>query len=272
MLSYEEAQLDNPIRIIVNCDDLGMSPAVNQAIFSLMERGRVSSATLMMNAPAIEQAAAELGRFPACSFGVHLNLTQFAPLSNAPGLAPLLGPDGQFNGVDRPSPLAIPLSASIRAAIFAEWSAQIDRALALGLPISHIDSHHHVHTRFGLAPELARLIARYRLGRVRLRFNLLTPERRHRLRPRLGLLRNGLWNIWLRHRPGVVTADRFCHFATFHALLLAGELERAGCFELMCHPGSPRYAAEEHLLRGDSWLARLGPAARLISYNELEQA
>ena len=45
------------IAIIVNADDLGMSAAVNEATFDLMSRGRISSATLLANAPAAREAA-----------------------------------------------------------------------------------------------------------------------------------------------------------------------------------------------------------------------
>jgi hypothetical protein len=73
------------IAVIVNADDLGMSREVNDAIFELMSRGRISSATILANAPATRDAARRAQAFPRCSFGVHLNLTQFEPLTGGPG-------------------------------------------------------------------------------------------------------------------------------------------------------------------------------------------
>ena len=133
------------MKIIINADDLGLSPAVNHAIFALMEEGRITSATLMANAPAAEEAAQRLARLPRCSFGVHLVGTELRPLSSHPGLAPLLNEKGEFAGNLR----RISITPAIANGIFAEWCAQIDRALALGVPVSHIDSHHHSHTEPG---------------------------------------------------------------------------------------------------------------------------
>ena len=80
----------NQIQVIINADDLGMSRAVNDATFSLIERGSITSATIMANGPEVEQAIARLTAFPAASYGIHLNLTEFHPISAAKGLAPLL--------------------------------------------------------------------------------------------------------------------------------------------------------------------------------------
>ena len=89
-----------PIRIIVNADDLGFNPAVNSAIFELIAAGRVTSATLLANGPAAEEAMAQAAATRGASFGVHLNATQFRPLTGAPALKPLLGDDGNFRAHD----------------------------------------------------------------------------------------------------------------------------------------------------------------------------
>jgi chitin disaccharide deacetylase len=53
---------------------------VNDAIVELMSTGKITSATLMVNAPAFEDAIARISGQKDCSFGVHLYLTMFAPL------------------------------------------------------------------------------------------------------------------------------------------------------------------------------------------------
>src|SRR5436305_1283035 len=111
-----------------------------------MSRQCITSATLMANAPAIEDAASRAGDYHWCSFGVHLCLTDFRPLCSHPGLAPLLNADGLFCNVIR----SVEITKTIRDAVIAEWSAQIEKLRALGLKLSHIDSHQHVHTIPGL--------------------------------------------------------------------------------------------------------------------------
>ena len=72
------------MRIIINADDLGISQEVNDAIFGLMAEGKVTSATILANGPAVEEAARRVAEFPECSFGVHLNLTEFKPWTMGP--------------------------------------------------------------------------------------------------------------------------------------------------------------------------------------------
>ena len=252
------------MKIIINCDDLGASLNVNDRIFELMEQRRVTSATLMMNGPGAEDAVQRIGKFRGCSFGVHLNLTEFSPLTGQTGLLPLLDDHGEFNGTARRHPRDISLTASIRARVYAEWCAQIERALALGVPISHIDSHHHVHTRLSLLPVLHRLRQRFGIRKVRLRHNVSGVS--HPMSP-LRLARNSAWNFILRHYVGAKTTDSFASFSVFHERLQAG-LGWKGTIEAMCHPGGESFAAETELLRAN-WQQRLGRDAQLISYNDL---
>jgi len=252
------------MKIIINCDDLGASLNVNNRIFEMMEQRRVTSATLLMNGPAVEDAVERIGKFRECSFGVHLNLTEFSPLTDQPGLVPLLDENGDFNGTGRRSPRKIPLTASIRARVYAEWCEQIERALAQGVPISHIDSHHHVHTRLSLLPVLHGLRQRFGIRKVRLRHNVSGVAHpmswlRH--------ARNSAWNFTLRHYVGATTTDGFASFSTFHERLQAG-LGWRGTIEVMCHPGGELFAAETELLRAN-WLEKLDKDAQLISYNDL---
>ncbi len=252
------------MKIIINSDDLGASLNVNDRIFELMEQRRVTSATLMMNGPALEDAVQRIGKFPECSFGVHLNLTEFSPLTGQTGLVPLLDDNGVFNGTRRRSPWKIPLTASIRTRVYAEWCAQIERALALGVPISHFDSHHHVHTRTSLLPVLHRLRQRFGIRKIRLRTNVSSASRP--ISPQR-YARNSAWNFLLRHYVGATTTDGFASFSVFHERLQAG-LGWQGAIEVMCHPGGNLFAAETELLRAN-WQQKLEKDAQLISYNDL---
>src|ERR1035437_1825113 len=120
------------MRIILNCDDLGASQTVNDSIFALMAQKRVTSATLLVNGPAIKDAIARIGQYPECSFGMHLNIAEYTPLSSHPGLLPLLNEKGELASRVR----EINLSESVQNGVYEEWSAQIESAIALGVPIS----------------------------------------------------------------------------------------------------------------------------------------
>ncbi|WP_025127384.1 ChbG/HpnK family deacetylase [Pseudomonas sp. PH1b] len=147
-------------RVIVNADDFGLDPDYNQLTLRAFKRGVISSATLMANMPAFEDACrlvhehALLGRI-----GLHFNLTYGAPLSVAIRAQPLFcNAQGQFDLEVPRSALRLPAAAV--EAVQQELQAQWQRCLDQGLRPSHIDSHQHVHNLWPIAPIVARFAAR----------------------------------------------------------------------------------------------------------------
>ncbi|WP_324617908.1 ChbG/HpnK family deacetylase [Cohnella cholangitidis] len=61
--------------LIINCDDFGQSPPMNEAIMHLLEERKVSSATLMATAPGFDKAADWCRRKGQKNVGLHLTLT-----------------------------------------------------------------------------------------------------------------------------------------------------------------------------------------------------
>jgi predicted glycoside hydrolase/deacetylase ChbG (UPF0249 family) len=249
-----------PIRVIVNADDLGMSGAVNDAVFDLIADARITSATLLTNAPAFEAAARQLPSFPRCSFGVHLNLTQFAPLVGGEDARVLTQGRGTMT---RAIESLRHLSPGLLAAAYREWCAQIERALSYGMPISHIDSHNHVHTRPQFFPVLKAVQRRFGIRRVRLAKNLYSSEQPF---PPTMRLKKTLFNAALRHGYRTRTTDIFTELLTFGAGAFAAPEDMS--VELMTHPGAAYAGPEVELLRSN-WLERVGRTVSLISYGQL---
>jgi predicted glycoside hydrolase/deacetylase ChbG (UPF0249 family) len=245
------------MRVIVNADDFGMSQQVNDAISALLEAGRVSSATLIMNGPAIEEAVARLKRYPRASFGVHLNAMEFRPLVEDPGLRVLTHDDGNFRGNLR----QVKITQHVREGVYAEWCAQIKRALTMGVAVSHLDSHFHTHNMPLLFPVLKRLQRKFGIRKVRLTQNIYAGPVARRL-----LAFKAVWNLALRNIVRTRTTDIFGPFIDFLSWLENGG-NPSGDIELMCHPGSSGNEQETAALESD-WLERLG-CAELISYHQL---
>lgn len=246
---------------IVNADDLGISQTVNEAIFDLMSRGRISSATIMANGPAMREAARQVSNFPRCSFGVHLNLTQFEPLTGGPGARLLVDERGQMS---RANERAKPGLDRLRA-VYLELCAQIERVASLGVRISHLDSHNHVHTRSAIVfPALKEVQRRYRIRRVRLSKNFYAPDRP--CSPQK-LWRKRAYNWALKSIYRTHTTDAFTEFLTYHHADAACA-QSIGLIELMVHPGAA-YAAEETSILESEWTARRERRVRLISYAQL---
>jgi predicted glycoside hydrolase/deacetylase ChbG (UPF0249 family) len=248
------------IAIIVNADDLGMSAAVNEATCDLISKGRVSSATLLANAPATRDAARRAAAFPGCSFGVHLNLTQFEPLTGGPGARLLVDDRGQMTRANETAP---PTAARLMA-IYDEACAQVERVAAFGVRVSHVDSHNHIHTRPFFFPILKMVQRRYGIRRVRLSKTFYATAQP--CPPRL-IWRKRAYNRALKSVYRTGTAGAFTEFLTYYHAEPARK-RSVGCVELMVHPGAEGAGAETAALDGD-WLARAGLPARLVPYTHI---
>jgi predicted glycoside hydrolase/deacetylase ChbG (UPF0249 family) len=253
---------ENLPRVVINADDFGYSSEVNKAIEHALRMGRISSATLMANGPSINEAIAMARQFPAASFGIHLNLTEFAPLSSGFALqrAGLVDGDGLFLGnlrSLRPSPFLL-------QACFDELDAQIHFLQANGIQPSHLDSHHHIHTVAWLFPVIYGLQNKYRIRKVRNTMNVysLSSERSLSLKLRIG---KALWQAM-----NALCGSRFTQVFTGVHIFLENptrkEFARARSIELMCHPGQQGFEGEtEELLRADRPILEF--PYRLCSYH-----
>jgi len=153
-------------QLIVNADDLGYSRGITDGILHAHRHGILTSATLMTTMPDCDRAITLSQQTPTLGVGIHLCLTE--GISRA-GLrrGGLLNADGTF---PRKLPkLAWRLATSRRAReeAKAEWTAQIQYALARGLNPTHFDSHKHVHHLPSLMPIVADLARQFNIRFVR---------------------------------------------------------------------------------------------------------
>lgn len=243
--------------LIINADDLGYSPRVNDAIFDLMEKGLVTSASILANAPAVEAACARIPSFPNCSFGVHLNVTEFRPLKGSSDLEPLQEESGEFvKGRIR----RFSIEKSVGQAIFNEYCLQIEKLYALGVNLSHIDSHHYVHSNPVMFGVLKRVQKRFGLRKVRISRNIYGPE--DNSGPHVLALK-GVYNFLLRNYYRSETTSGFTDFATFCRVAKDKKLKRKS-IEVHVHPGASAYTDETGLLESD-WRDGLQFPVRLVS-------
>jgi predicted glycoside hydrolase/deacetylase ChbG (UPF0249 family) len=247
--------------LIINADDLGVSESVNNETFALMQSGLITSATLIANAPAFEDAVRNSKKFPHCSFGVHLNLSVFPPLSRSKYLeAALCG--GQLCR----ETLRKHLSVELRSAMEQELMMQVQRVVDAGIPVSHFDSHHFMHASSEVFPMLKAVQKRFGVRKLRSTVQVLSPQQMSRSE----VLKNKLLNVAHRRWYRTLTPDGWCSFHCFHAALFKKEPPQLGSLELMVHPGTDDtgYAQEIGLLRSH-WQETLPPNAALGSYHLL---
>ena len=128
--------------LIVNCDDAGMCNSANLAVIDGMENGQITSATIMIPCPWSGAMADYAKNHPEKDFGVHLTHTsewrfyRWGPLAPKDQVKGLFDPDGfLWRSVEEVYAHSNPDEA------LNEGRAQIKRALAWGVPVTHIDSH-----------------------------------------------------------------------------------------------------------------------------------
>lgn len=138
-------------RLIVNADDLGLSPSVNTAILEVHRAGNLSSATLMVNMPGTIDAVERTRGLAGLGIGLHFCITEGMALTGASRLT-----DTQGRFLDRPTLVRAAVRGRVRADdLRRELEAQLARAADLGVRLTHMDSHQHVH----MVPAIFRAIA-----------------------------------------------------------------------------------------------------------------
>lgn len=127
------------MKVIFNADDFGLTKGVTDGIIKAHVDGLVESTTLMMNGLDVDYAVAKAKDNPALNVGIHLVLTWGKPLNNE--VVDLIDEDGMFAYKNTYMEMEPPDLNQVEK----EWRAQIEAFLDTGLPLHHIDSHHHIH-------------------------------------------------------------------------------------------------------------------------------
>ncbi|MGL5312278.1 MAG: chitin disaccharide deacetylase [Peptostreptococcaceae bacterium] len=143
-------------KLIVNADDFGYCEAVNYGIVSAYKNGIVRSTTTMANMPGFEHAMELLKENKGLGCGVHMTLSCYKPVLS--GLKTIVDENGMFyKRITNEDIEKMDLDE-----IYEEFCAQIEKVKAQ-TEITHLDSHHHVHTLKALQPVIKRILEKYDL-------------------------------------------------------------------------------------------------------------
>lgn len=146
------------MKLIINADDFGYSNGVNYGIIDAYKKGIVRSTTIMAGMPGFNHAIELAKENKGLGVGVHLTLTCYKPILN--NHKTIVDEKGYFNKqlYTKENIKNIDLEE-----IYEEFIAQIEKVRATGIEITHLDSHHHVHTLKELKPVIERVLAKYKL-------------------------------------------------------------------------------------------------------------
>ena len=128
--------------LIIHADDLAVAHSVDVATFDALEKGAISSASVMVPSPWITEVAAYAKAHPNADLGLHLTLTsewdtyRWGSVEPADKVPSLLDSAGTF-----PRDEKVVAATAKPLEVEREIRAQMSRALALGIRPTHIDSH-----------------------------------------------------------------------------------------------------------------------------------
>jgi predicted glycoside hydrolase/deacetylase ChbG (UPF0249 family) len=279
--------------VVINCDDLGLHPAVRQAARELGRVGAISSATLMANGPDFDESA----RVRDVGIGVHLNLLRGAPLCPPERIPSLVGKDGlllsDYGRLFRRYAVGRLSLDDVRR----EWSAQVERVIEAGVRPTHLDSEKHIHAWPRVGAVALEIACRYGIRWMR-----RPVERLRTSVPAAGFFRIAALAIFAlavpRNSPSISRPDFSWGIAEQGALLDPERFRRyAGSFrrtprilEIVCHPGIPaeedppidprfgslrvagNWAVEYAALRNPAWKTTLADLkAQLVDYGQIPE-
>jgi len=142
---------DDMKRLIVTADDVALDRGMTAGAIEAHRRGIVTACSIVANGREFDDAVARLLEVPALEVGVHLTLVEERALTTGETMPRdwkrfLLSRFGDIEG---------------------ELRLQIERVLASGIRVTHLNSHQHLHMLPSLYKLVSRLAAEYGIGYVR---------------------------------------------------------------------------------------------------------
>ncbi|HCW73225.1 MAG TPA: hypothetical protein DHM90_04895 [Clostridiaceae bacterium] len=146
------------MNLIVNGDDFGYSPGQNLGIIKAHVKGILTSTTAMANGEYLDEALALAAPHKNLGIGVHLIMDCGKSVLPASEIPSLVDSGGQFRKHREDLPIDID-----QKELFREWSAQIDKLKDLGVSLTHMDGHHHMHLHPDLLETALCIAEKYQL-------------------------------------------------------------------------------------------------------------
>ena len=241
-------------QLIINADDFGIHPAVNEAVRKAATEGILTSTSLMAGGEAFDEAVEMARSMPSLGIGIHLTLVGGIKPVLPPSEVPSLTWDNGVFCHDYGKLIVRDLEGKISLSeVYAEWDAQIQKIMNTGLPITHMDGHQHMHMWPHFYPIARDLAKKYHISCMRVPDEdvLFGMKDEHIIR---WAAKNGLSLLSRMHRPDL----KKNHIRTndhFFGMLYGGHLSperfakfilqtKPGITEIMCHPSADTRAME----------------------------
>ena len=242
-------------QLIINADDFGIHPAVNEAVHKAATEGILTSTSLMAGGDAFDEAVEMARSMPSLGIGIHLTLVGGIKPVLPPSEVPSLTWDNGVFCHDYGKLIVRDLEGKISLSeVYAEWDAQIQKIMNTGLPVTHMDGHQHMHMWPHFYPIARDLAKKYHISCMRVPDEdvLFGMKDGHIIR---WAAKNGLSLLSRMHRPDL-KKNRIRTNDHFFGMLYGGHLSperfakfilqtKPGITEIMCHPSADTRAMED---------------------------
>jgi len=139
------ASVETKRRLIVNADDFGRSHEINQAVIRAHREGILTTASLMVNEPAADEAVAMAKENPSLGVGLHLVLVCGRSALAPAAIPDLVNTQSQFSDNPVAAGLRYFFSPACQSQLRDEIAAQFEKFRATALPLDHVNGHLHMH-------------------------------------------------------------------------------------------------------------------------------
>lgn len=234
--------------LIITADDFGMAPSVNEAVIEAHSHGVLTSASLMVNGAAFEDAVLRARQTPSLAVGLHLALVRGKATLPPRQIPHLVDEQGRFGNHPVGAGCRYYFTSRLHAEIESEVRAQIERFLATGLVLDHLDGHLNIHLHPTVFDIVVRLSDEYPIPALRVpRQPWWSTLRAHRRAP-LGKTLHALIFQLLGARARAALRQRGPRCADHvYGLLESGDMNEPylldllrrlpdGLSEIYCHP------------------------------------
>jgi hopanoid biosynthesis associated protein HpnK len=274
---------DSPIRLIVNGDDYGLSHGINRAIIRAHRDGILTSASLMVNENATDNAVRQAGENPRLAVGLHLTLVRGKSSLKPSETIGLVNQRFEFGNSPTLVGMKYFFSGKIRPSLRQEIDAQFREYRRTNLRLDHVNGH----LNFHLHPTVFFMLKRHasdwgvramRLTRDPLGLNLRVAFGRYFYR-----LSHAFIFAWLSARSrAALDRRRILYADRVFGLLQSGRITedyllkvlgslKGGTYELYAHPDEDKHAHETEALcspRVKDLIAQRG--IQLVRYCDIE--
>lgn len=238
--------------MIVNADDFGLTRGVNAGVMRGFRDGIITSATIMANGRAFQDAVDSAKKSPKLGIGCHLVLVDGVSVETPSAIPSLADSEGNL-----PATVAVLTSRLLSGAVRGEdigreLRAQITKVLNAGINPTHLDSHKHTHSHPRIMEQVVRVAGEFGIRRVRSPFENAGALLKSAFADGWGSLKQSTMALAARtgarrfqklaRAHGIRTPDHFWGVAATGRLNRESILSMLrsmpeGVNELMCHPG-----------------------------------